>query len=105
MVRTDWIYWGRCFYAHAWELTSEEYARIAQTKTGISHCPAPAVLGGFPILDIKKLQEMGIVVSLGCDGSATNDSSNELDALRMAYLMQAYHYKGKRTEVFLRMIC
>ena len=76
-------------------MTSEEYARIAQTKTGISHCPAPAVLGGFPILDIKKLQDMGIVVSLGCDGSATNDSSNELDALRMAYLMQAYHTKER----------
>ena len=83
------------FYAHAWELTQEEYEKIAKTGTGISHCPAPAVLGGFPILDIKKLQEMGILVSLGCDGSATNDSSNELDALRMAYLMQAYHTKER----------
>ena len=83
------------FYAHAWELTPEEYKVLAETKTGISHCPAPAVLGGFPILDIKKLTEMGILVSLGCDGSATNDSSNELDALRMAYLMQSYHTKER----------
>lgn len=83
------------FYAHAWELTPEEYQVLAETKTGISHCPAPAVLGGFPILDIKRLQEQGILVSLGCDGSATNDSSNELDALRMAYLMQAYHTKER----------
>ncbi len=83
------------FYAHAWELTQAEYEKIAKTGTGISHCPAPAVLGGFPILDIKKLQEMGVLVSLGCDGSATNDSSNELDALRMAYLMQAYHTKER----------
>ena len=83
------------FYAHAWELTPEEYKVLAETKTGISHCPAPAVLGGFPILDIKKFTEMGILVSLGCDGSATNDSSNELDALRMAYLMQSYHTKER----------
>lgn len=83
------------FYAHAWELTPEEYKVLADTKTGISHCPAPAVLGGFPILDIKWLQEQGVLVSLGCDGSATNDSSNELDALRMAYLMQAYHTKAR----------
>lgn len=83
------------FYAHAWELTPEEYKVLAETKTGISHCPAPAVLGGFPILDIKWLQEQGILVSLGCDGSATNDSSNELDALRMAYLMQSYHTKER----------
>lgn len=87
------------FYAHAWELNQEEYEKIAKTGTGISHCPAPAVLGGFPILDIKRLQEMGILVSLGCDGSATNDSSNELDALRMAYLMQAYYTKERKGSV------
>ena len=42
------------FYAHAWELTQAEYEKIAKTGTGISHCPAPAVLGGFPILDNEK---------------------------------------------------
>ena len=42
------------------------------------------MLGGFPILNIKEMQEAGILVSLGCDGSATNDSSNLLDALRNA---------------------
>ena len=83
------------FVAHAWELTPEEYKILAKTGTGISHCPAPAVLGGFPILNIKWLLEQGVLVSLGCDGSATNDSSNELDALRMAYLMQAYHTKER----------
>lgn len=83
------------FVAHAWELTEDEYKVLARTGTGVSHCPAPAVLGGFPILDIKWMQEQGITVSLGCDGSATNDSSNLLDALRMAYLMQAYHTKAR----------
>ena len=83
------------FVAHAWELTPEEYKVLARTGTGVSHCPAPAVLGGFPILDIKWMQAQGIVVSLGCDGSATNDSSNLLDTLRMAYRMQAYHTKAR----------
>ena len=57
--------------------------------------PGPAVLGGFPILNIKQLMDMGICISLGCDGSATNDSSNLLDTLRMAYLMQAWHTKAR----------
>lgn len=83
------------FVAHAWELTPEEYKVLARTGTGVSHCPAPAVLGGFPILDIKWMQAQGILVSLGCDGSATNDSSNLLDTLRMAYLMQAHHTKAR----------
>jgi hydroxyatrazine ethylaminohydrolase len=81
--------------AHGWELQPDEYKVMAQTGTGVSHCPAPAVLGGFPILDMKAMQKEGVLISLGCDGSATNDSSNLLDSLRMAYLMQAYHSKER----------
>jgi len=83
------------WYAHGWELLPSEFPVLARTGTGISHCPAPAVLGGFPILDIKAMREAGVELSLGCDGSATNDSSNLLDSLRMAYLMQAFHNKQR----------
>lgn len=83
------------WFAHCWELTDDEYKKLGAYGTGISHCPSPAVLGGFPILDLKKLEQEQVLVSLGCDGSATNDSSNLLDALRMAYLMQSYHSKDR----------
>ena len=83
------------WFAHNWEVLPEEYRLLAETKTGISHCPTPAILGGFPILDIKAMQKAGVLISLGCDGSATNDSSNLLDALRAAYMMQAYHTKDR----------
>lgn len=83
------------WYAHGWELTQDEYTRIGKLGTGISHCPAPAVLGGFPIIPMADMADKNVLVSLGCDGSATNDSSNLLDALRMAYLMQAYHSKQR----------
>jgi hydroxyatrazine ethylaminohydrolase len=83
------------WFAHGWELTPEEYKILGQTGSGVSHCPAPAVLGGFPILDMKAMQKEGVLISLGCDGSATNDSSSLLDSLRMAYLMQAYNSKER----------
>lgn len=83
------------WYAHGWELTEEEYRIMAETGTGLSHCPAPAVLGGFPILDLPKMREQGMRIGLGCDGSATNDSSNLLDSLRMAYILQAQHSKER----------
>ncbi len=83
------------WFAHGWELTPAEYKVMAETGTGVSHCPGPATLGGFPILDIPAMQRSGMLVSLGCDGSATNDSSNLLDSLRMSYLMQAYHSKQR----------
>lgn len=81
--------------AHGWDIQPEEYATLASYGIGVSHCPAPAVLGGFPILDIKAMTQQGVRVSLGCDGSATNDSSSLLDSMRMAYLMQAYHSKRR----------
>lgn len=83
------------FFAHCWELNPDEYRLLGETGTGISHCPAPAVLGGFPILDMAALKKQNVLISLGCDGSATNDSSNLLDSLRMAYLMQSYHAKER----------
>ena len=81
--------------AHGWELTPEEYSVMAKTKTGLSHCPAPATLGGFPIIDISAMDKAGMRLSLGCDGSATNDGSSLLDSLRMAFLMQAFHSKDR----------
>lgn len=83
------------WYAHNWEVLPEEYSVLAKYGSGISYCPGPAILGGFPILDIKALLEADITVSLGCDGSATNDSSSLLDALRMGYLMQTWHSKQR----------
>lgn len=83
------------WYAHGWEIQPEEFPLLAESGTGVSHCPSPAILGGFPILDMRAMQAAGVPLSLGCDGSATNDSSNLLDSLRTAYLMQAYHSKER----------
>jgi hydroxydechloroatrazine ethylaminohydrolase len=81
--------------AHGWELEPEEYEVMAKTGTGLSHCPAPAILGGFPIIDIPAMRRAGMRIGLGCDGSATNDGSSLLDTLRMAYLMQANKAKER----------
>jgi hydroxyatrazine ethylaminohydrolase len=81
--------------AHGWELNADEYRIMAQTGTGLAHCPAPAVLGGCPIIDIPAMTRAGMTIGLGCDGSATNDSSNLLDSLRMAYLMQCFYAKKR----------
>ncbi|MDR1445006.1 MAG: amidohydrolase [Treponema sp.] len=81
--------------AHGWEITPGEYGLMAQTGTGLAHCPTPAILGGCPIIDIPAMTRAGITIGLGCDGSATNDSSNLLDSLRIAYLMQCYYAKER----------
>lgn len=81
--------------AHGWELSLEEYAAMGEARMGVSHCPTPAILGGFPILQMKEIQERGVCISLGCDGSATNDGSSLLDAMRLAWMMQAFYSKER----------
>ena len=76
--------------AHGRETLPEEYALLAENHMGISHCPAPTMLGGSEILDIPGMRKAGIPISLGVDGCATNDGSNMLDTLRLAYLMQTF---------------
>ena len=81
--------------AHGWELRPEEYGVLAKHETGVSHCPTPAVLGGFPILPMREMIDAGVCISLGCDGSATNDGSSLLDAMRLAWMMQAFYSKER----------
>ena len=81
--------------AHGWELTPEEYDVLGREGTGVSHCPTPAILGGFPILPMKDMMDRGVIISLGCDGSATNDSSSLLDAMRLAWMMQSFYSKER----------
>ena len=76
--------------AHGRETLPEEYPLLAESGMGISHCPAPTMLGGSEILDIPGMRKAGIPLGLGVDGCATNDGSNMLDTLRLAYLMQTF---------------
>ena len=81
--------------AHGWELTPEEYKVLGEAGTGVSHCPTPAILGGFPILPMQEMMKYGVNISLGCDGSATNDGSSLLDAMRLAWMQQSFYSKER----------
>lgn len=100
MRSIDWcedigFYGPDVFFAHGWEFTEDEFEKLGRWGSGISHCPAPAVLGGFPIINMNMAKEKNVVVSLGCDGSATNDSSSLLDTIRMAFIMQSFYSKER----------
>lgn len=76
------------FYAHCWELTQDELTRLAATGTGVSHCPEPVYLVGAEITDIPAMEALGIRVSLGADGAASNDNSNLMHCVHSAYMLQ-----------------
>ena len=76
------------FYAHCWELSQDELAKLAASGTGVSHCPEPVYLVGEEITDIPAMSALGVRVGLGADGAASNDNSNLMHCIHSAYMLQ-----------------
>ncbi|MCO6188378.1 amidohydrolase [Rhizobium sp. L1K21] len=76
------------FYAHCWELTHAELAKMAASGTGVSHCPEPVYLVGAEVTDIPAMAALGVRVGLGCDGAASNDNSNLMHCIHSGYMLQ-----------------
>jgi len=87
MRRLDWI-GPDVWYAHAVHLNQDEIELMAETGTGVAHCPSSNMRLGSGIAPIREMLDAGVKVSLGVDGSASNDSSHMLAEARQALLLQ-----------------
>lgn len=74
--------------AHCWELNASEIQLLADTQTGVSHCPEPVYLVGAEITPVPEMHAKGVRLSLGVDGSASNDNSNLMHCVHSAYMLQ-----------------
>lgn len=75
------------WYAHGIHFNDEELKILAETKTGVAHCPISNMKLSSGICRIPEMLKLGIPVGLAVDGSASNDGSNLLEELRVAYLL------------------
>ncbi len=86
MEKTGWI--GEdVWYAHGIYFNDDEIRMLADTQTGIAHCPSSNLRLGSGIAPIPKMQAAGVRVGLGVDGSASNDASNIGREMQMALLV------------------
>lgn len=76
------------WHAHCVKLDAAEIALFAETGTGVSHCPCSNCRLGSGIAPIRAMQDAGVAVSLGVDGSASNDAGNLIAEARQAMLLQ-----------------
>jgi 8-oxoguanine deaminase len=78
----------RLWLAHGVHFNQGEMARLAKSGVGLSHCSCSNQVlasGGCPVCD---LEHAGVSVGVGVDGSASNDSSNLMQEVRAAFLLQ-----------------
>ena len=75
------------WYAHAVFVNDSEIERMAETRTGVAHCPSSNMRLASGIAPVRKYRAAGVPVGLGVDGSASNDGSHMLAEARQALLL------------------
>ena len=94
MEKLGWV-GSDVWYAHGIHFNTQELQLLAQTGTGVCHCPVSNMKLSSGIARIPEMLAMGIPVGLGVDGSASNDGSNLLEELRVAYLLHRLNSSDK----------
>ncbi len=84
--RVGWLGPGS-WLAHATMHTEEDIRVLADTGTGVAHCPSQNMRLGFPAGPIPAMRAAGVHVGVGVDGAASNDGGSMLSELRLVLLM------------------
>ena len=76
------------WHAHCVKINNNEIEMFRETKTNICHCPSSNMRLSSGILPLNSLLKNRVNVSLGVDGSASNDSGNLLNEAKQSLLLQ-----------------
>jgi cytosine/adenosine deaminase-related metal-dependent hydrolase len=87
MRRLGWV-GPDVWYAHAIYLNEAEIQLMADTGTGVAHCPSSNMRLGSGIAPVREYIDAGVRCGIAVDGSASNDSSHMLAEARMALMLQ-----------------
>lgn len=86
------------WFAHMVHLQPSEIRLLAQTGTGISHCPVSNSRLGSGIAPIPQLAAAGVPISLGVDGVASNESGSMTGEAHTAWLIHRAAQGATATE-------
>ncbi|CAN5119281.1 8-oxoguanine deaminase [soil metagenome] len=82
----------RVWLAHGIHFIDSEVARLGRHRVGVCHCPTSNMVLASGQCRTKELEAAGSPVGLGVDGSASNDNSNLIEAVRHALMINRLTY-------------
>jgi len=82
----------RTWLAHGIFFNPREMQRLAKAKTSISHCACSNQILASGCCPVREMEEAGVGIGLGVDGSSSNDESNLMQEVRAAFLLQRARY-------------
>ncbi len=91
LEETGWLT-DRVWLAHGIHFSTDEVAKLGRHGLGVCHCAASNMVLASGICRTKELEAAGVKVGLGVDGSASNDASNMMEALRHALMIGRLRY-------------
>src|SRR5580700_2045295 len=82
----------RTWLAHGIHFNDGEIKRLARARTTVVHCPHSNQTLASGACPVCAMEEAGMHIGLGVDGSASNDASNLMQEVRAAFLLQRSRY-------------
>ncbi len=83
------------WYAHGIYFNDDELKVLAETGTGVAHCPVSNMKLASGVCRVPDMLALGVPVGLAVDGSASNDGSNLMAEIRASYLVNRLTYSNK----------
>lgn len=83
----------RTWLAHGVHFTCDECTTLGRHGVGVCHCPTSNAVLASGFCKTRELEAAGAPVGLGVDGSASNDSSNLMEGVRHAVMVNRLHYE------------
>ncbi|MGD0418824.1 MAG: 8-oxoguanine deaminase [Xanthobacteraceae bacterium] len=82
----------RTWLAHGIHFNAGEIKRLARAGTTIAHCACSNQTLASGTCPVCAMEEAGMRIGIGVDGSASNDASNLMQEVRAAFLLQRSRY-------------
>ncbi len=83
---------ARTWLGHGIHFSDAEIARLGAAGTAVAHCPTSNMRLASGTARVLELEDAGVPVGLGVDGSASNDASNMILEARQALYLQRLRY-------------